>query len=94
MDLEVKLLHILDLHRIMRNSYFFNSSIEDIEAYEKAHSCTTEFRYDGKNYVVVQTTKCTQDRISYSVKYYCEDVCIKKDIRFIKGILGEMKHVS
>lgn len=90
MDLEKKLKHIIELHTIMRNAYFYDSLIEDTELYEKAHSCITHFNYKDMNYVVVQKTECLSDRVRYTVKYFCEDVCIKKDIRFIKGILAEI----
>lgn len=83
---------IIDLHEKMSKSYFFSppSVAAKRRKYEEYNSLDTTFSYNGDTIQVEQTTSCSCRHVYYSVKYYINGICVKKDIRFIKKILKEV----
>jgi hypothetical protein len=84
-----KLEKIVELHNLMRNVYFFDTTNLDIDTYTAAHSLITNFEFENRQYSVIQTTECEDDCVRYKIKYLCNGTEFKADIRFIKKIINQ-----
>lgn len=71
-----KLQQVMDLHKKMSKSYFYNppTHASARRLYEKENSLETEVEVDGVTYRFVQTTNCSCRYVYYDIKYYIDGV--------------------
>ena len=79
-------------HEKFKNVYFFQppSSASSRRSYEKYHSFTTTFMYDGKEHIYSCNVSCTCRYVEYRACFSVGDEI--KDVRAFKKIRTELEN--